>query len=245
MSGAAVFPYGEELLLGVVRDDLRPSHGTRLAFTRSEDLLASAEFRAVVREATSVDPTPEPAELTGLLEPTPPKREVTSPTMLLRADAEVVSFHGREDTLTELVQWCVTDRDGLPSVRVLTGPGGQGKTRLARQLTARMRERGWVAYQVVREPLDLRVLRTVQRPQLLVVDYAETRPELVRSCASRPSGPGTRCACCCSPVRSAPGRSGRPAPCARSGCTRSVPPPPTGHTRSGRRPATSPDAWRR
>ncbi|MCX5056331.1 MULTISPECIES: tetratricopeptide repeat-containing serine protease family protein [unclassified Streptomyces] len=180
ISGAAVFPYGEELLLGVVRDDLRPSHGTRLAFTRSEDLLASAEFRAVVREATSVDPTPEPAELTGLLEPTPPKREVTSPTMLLRADAEVVSFHGREDTLTELVQWCVTDRDGLPSVRVLTGPGGQGKTRLARQLTARMRERGWVAGQVVREPLDLRVLRTVQRPQLLVVDYAETRPELVR-----------------------------------------------------------------
>jgi tetratricopeptide (TPR) repeat protein len=180
MSGAAVFPYGESLLLGVVRGDRRPGHGTRLTFTRSEDLLACAEFRAVVREATSVEPTPEPAELVGLLEPSPPKREVTSPTMLLRADAEVVSFHGRQDTLADLVQWCVTDRDGLPSVRVLTAPGGQGKTRLARQLTARMRESGWVAGQMVRKPLDLRVLRTVQCPQLLVVDYAETQPELVR-----------------------------------------------------------------
>ncbi|MDV9168559.1 tetratricopeptide repeat protein [Streptomyces sp. W16] len=180
ISGAAVFPRDGELLLGVVRDDRRPGQGTRLTFTRSDDLLTCAEFRAVVREATSVDPTPEPAELAGLLEPTPPKREVTSLTMLLRADAEVVSFHGREDTLTDLVQWCVTDPDGLPSVRVLTGPGGQGKSRLARQLMARMRDRGWVAGQLVREPLDLRVLRTVQHPQLLVVDYAETRPELVR-----------------------------------------------------------------
>ncbi|MFD4570344.1 tetratricopeptide repeat protein [Streptomyces sp. NPDC058467] len=180
MSGAAVFLSGEQLLLGVVRADRRPRQGTRLTYTRSEDLLSCDDFRAVVREATSVDPQPEPAELARLLEPAPPKREVASPTMLLRADAEVVSFHGRQDTLEHLERWCLTDPDGLPAVRVLTAPGGQGKTRLARQLMARLRDRGWVAGQVVREPGDLHVLRALQHPLLLVVDYAETRPDLVR-----------------------------------------------------------------
>ncbi|MFJ9816362.1 trypsin-like peptidase domain-containing protein [Streptomyces sp. NPDC101151] len=180
MSGAAVLLSGENLLLGVVRADRRPDRGTRLRYTRSEDLLACDDFRAVVREATSVDPQPEPAELARLFEPAPPKREVTSPTMLLRADAEVVSFHGREDTLAALERWCLTDPDGAPAVRVLTAPGGQGKTRLARQLMARMRDRGWVAGQVRRKPDALPALRSVQHPLLLVVDYAETRPELVR-----------------------------------------------------------------
>ncbi|MFD5125273.1 trypsin-like peptidase domain-containing protein [Streptomyces sp. NPDC058385] len=180
MSGAALFQERGKLLLGVVRADRRPRHGTRLTYTRSEDLLAHDDFRAVVREATSVDPQPEPAELAGLLESAPPKREVTSPTMLLRADTEVVSFHGREDTLADLEQWCLADSDGATPVRVITAPGGQGKTRLARQVMARLRNRGWVAGQVRHKPRDLDALRTVQHPLLLVVDYAETRPELVR-----------------------------------------------------------------
>ncbi|MFG2518593.1 trypsin-like peptidase domain-containing protein [Streptomyces sp. NPDC048527] len=180
MSGAALFRERGKLLLGVVRADRRPRQGTRLTYTRSEDLLACDDFRAVVREVTSVDPQPEPAELAGLLESALPKREVASPTMLLRADAEVVSFHGREDTLADLEQWCLADSDGAPAVRVLTAPGGQGKTRLARQVMERLRNRGWVAGQVRHTPRDLEALRTVQHPLLLVVDYAETRPELVR-----------------------------------------------------------------
>lgn len=179
MSGAAVFSAVGKLLLGVVRDDRRPDQGTRLTYTRSEDLLACPDFRAVVREATSVDPQPEPAELALLLEQAPPKREVASPSMLLRADAEVVSFHGRQDTLEQLERWCLTDSGGFPSVRVITAPGGQGKTRLARQLMARMRDRGWVAGQVVHDPPDLQLLGSVQHPLLLVVDYVETRPDLV------------------------------------------------------------------
>src|SRR3954468_12932291 len=182
MSGAAVFGEGEKLLLGVVHADRRPGQGTRLLCTSSEALLTRDDFRAVVRAATGVDPQPEAAELAGVLEPAPPKRALTSPTMLLRADAEVVPFHGREDTLAELERWCVDEPYGPPA-RVLTGPGGQGKTRLARRLMARLRDRGWVAGQVRGQPgqdvLD-RVLRPVQHPLLLVVDYAETRPGLVR-----------------------------------------------------------------
>ncbi|WP_149827964.1 tetratricopeptide repeat protein [Streptomyces tailanensis] len=188
MSGAAVFAEGQDLLLGVVRDDLQPHQGTRLLATSSEDLLAWPEFREVIREATSVDPQPEPVEYAGLLKPAPPKREVCSPSMLLRADAEVVSFHGREDTLEELERWCEEDADGLPSVRVLTAQGGQGKTRLARQLMARLRDRHWVAGEVQGAPRDEphplhtlpHPLHALQYPLLLVVDYAETRPKLVR-----------------------------------------------------------------
>ncbi|WSQ09603.1 serine protease [Streptomyces sp. NBC_01231] len=180
MSGAAVFLLGEKLLLGVVRADRRPRQGTRLRYTRSDDLLACPDFRAAVRAATGADPQLEAAEFTGLLEPAPPRRDMLSPIALLRADAEVVSFHGRQDTLSDLEEWCRTDPYGPLAVRVLTAPGGQGKTRLARQLMARMREQGWVVGQLSHEPRDLHVLGAVQYPLLLVIDYAETRPELVR-----------------------------------------------------------------
>ncbi|WP_435177504.1 hypothetical protein [Actinacidiphila sp. bgisy145] len=180
MSGAAVFAAGQPLLLGVVRADRRPRHGTRLTYTRSADLIACEGFRTAVRAATGTEPLLEPAELADLLEPAPPKRELTSPTTLLRADAEVVSFHGRQDTLADLERWCLADHGAVPSLRVVTAPGGQGKTRLARQLMSRLRGRGWVVGQVRGEPADLRLLRTVQHPLLLVVDYAESRPDVVR-----------------------------------------------------------------
>ncbi|HEV7651065.1 MAG TPA: trypsin-like peptidase domain-containing protein [Actinophytocola sp.] len=186
ISGTAVFGEGEKLLLGMVYADRRPEHGTRLRCVSSEGLLARDDFRAVVRAATGVDPQLEPAELTGLLEPAPPERALTSPSMMLRADAEVVPFHGREDTLAKLAQWCADDLPG-PAAAVLTGPGGQGKTRLARELMVRLRRLGWVAGEIRGRPERAfleRELRPVQYPLLLVVDYAETRPELVRDLRS-------------------------------------------------------------
>ncbi len=177
MSGAAAFPQGDDLLLGVVKADRQPRHGTRLTAARAEDLLARDDFRAVIREAAGGDPRLEPVELADLLKQAPPM-DVHSLTMLLRADTEVVPFHGRADVLDVLESWCRTP--GPPSVRVLTGPGGQGKTRLARQLMTRLRDDGWVTGEVRGEPGDLRVLRAVQHPLLLVVDYAESRPELVK-----------------------------------------------------------------
>ncbi|MFD7685935.1 trypsin-like peptidase domain-containing protein [Streptomyces sp. NPDC059781] len=184
MSGAAVFH--KELLIGVVRKDRRPSGDSRLTATRAVDLLDDPGFRSAVHAATGVRPLPEPAELAWLLAPLAPKHDDRSPATLLRADAEAVPFHGREQEQDELVKWC--EGDGPPvSALILAGAGGQGKSRLARWLVTRMTERGWVAGQLDRpggmgEPAieDLSVLTSVRRELLLVVDYAEGRPQELR-----------------------------------------------------------------
>ncbi|MDT0393912.1 MULTISPECIES: trypsin-like peptidase domain-containing protein [Streptomyces] len=184
MSGAAVFH--EELLIGVVRHDRRPAGDSRLTATRAVDLLDDPGFRAAVRAATGVRPLPEPAELVRILAPLVPRSDDRSPATLLRADAEVVPFHGREREQDELVKWCEEDGPQVAAL-ILAGAGGQGKSRLARWLVTRMTERGWVAGQLDRpggmgEPSveDLSVLTSVRRELLLVIDYAEGRPRELR-----------------------------------------------------------------
>ncbi|WP_405751118.1 trypsin-like peptidase domain-containing protein [Streptomyces sp. NBC_00012] len=196
MSGAAVFdePKGHEadpLLLGVVSADRLSRTGVRLTATRSEDLLADPGFRRIIAEHSGVRPDAEPVELARMLEPAAPRLDVRSPLMLLRADAEAVAFRGREETLAELLAWC-EGRDSTP-VRVLVGPGGQGKTRLARQLAAELRARGWVAGHLRREladnaraaTTDLRPLNDLCRHALVVIDYAETQPGRVQDFVKR------------------------------------------------------------
>ncbi|MFD9880295.1 tetratricopeptide repeat protein [Streptomyces alboflavus] len=202
MSGAAVFtaePTGVahelrpgDLLLGVVRADRQAGSGVRLSVTRTEDLLADHVFRAVVEEHSGLPPELEAAELAGLLAPVRVLRELRSPLMVLRADVEAVSFRGREKELRELRNWCV-ESDAAHQVGTLVGTGGQGKSRLARELSARLRADGWVAGRLRHEVLygdsarleqRLRPLIDVRHPTLVVVDYAETRPDLVRALAA-------------------------------------------------------------
>ncbi|MEW2388686.1 hypothetical protein AB0933_10050 [Streptomyces venezuelae] len=205
LSGAAVFTAestptpGElrpgALLLGVVRADRGAATGIRLAVTRTEDLLDDPAFRDVVRAHNGgLAPEPEAAELVGVLAPVAAQRDVKSPLTVLRADVEAVAFRGREEELAELRNWCVAD-DSAHQVATLVGPGGQGKSRFARELTATLRAEGWVAGRLLHETVRggsgegregdratdaLRPLRSVVRPTLIVVDYAETRPDLVR-----------------------------------------------------------------
>ncbi|WP_405658797.1 trypsin-like peptidase domain-containing protein [Streptomyces sp. RK9] len=202
LSGAAVFTAepggvpGEErpgdLLLGVVRADRQADSGVRLTATRAEDLLADHVFRAVVEEHCGVPPELEAAELAGLLAPVRALRELRSPLTVLRADVEAVSFRGREKEVRELRAWCV-ESGAAQQVGTLVGPGGQGKTRLARELAGRLRAEGWVAGRLRHEALPgdparlerrLRPLVDVRYPTLVVVDYAETRPDVVRALAA-------------------------------------------------------------
>ncbi|MET8905721.1 tetratricopeptide repeat protein [Streptomyces sp. NPDC004538] len=191
MSGAAVLAddgLGGDLLCGVVRRDRRADGGTRLTATAATSLLADDTFRALLTEHTGWEPVLEPVEPAALLAPAAVDRNLRSPAALLRADAEVIAFHGRTTELANLRAWC---ENGPPAiqVRVLTGPGGQGKTRLARRLTDTLGRHGWATGHLASDltddptldgtPPDFTTLNTAL-PLLLVIDYAETRPRLLR-----------------------------------------------------------------
>jgi tetratricopeptide (TPR) repeat protein len=115
------------------------------------------------------------------------RRDQTSPSMLLRADYEVVSFHGRDQLLTELTEWC-TNPDVDIEVKLIVGAGGSGKTRLARKLVADMKDRAvpgrdagkaWVTgFLAASSPPGSSLvarLADTGAPVLAVVDYGETR----------------------------------------------------------------------
>ncbi len=121
-----------------------------------------------------------------LVDPSLPlPRELPSDSLLLRPQYRVVPFHpAREAELEALRRWCESGPDR--SVRLLHGPGGMGKTRLAMELVARLRERGWQAGFLrsddearARKDDALRELLAT-RNTLVVLDYAETRIGFVR-----------------------------------------------------------------
>jgi tetratricopeptide (TPR) repeat protein len=98
------------------------------------------------------------------------------PSMLLEARHDIVPFHGREPEIAALTEWL--NGPHRIDARLVIGPGGQGKTRLARRLAERAGADGWAAGFVGDLPAPLlRRLSRVRRPLLLVFDYAETRAE--------------------------------------------------------------------
>ncbi|WP_329221369.1 tetratricopeptide repeat protein [Streptomyces sp. NBC_01485] len=195
-SGAALFcgapAHGLPLLTGVVVTDVTGWGLPRWEAVPVYALLADPAFTDLVTRHTAAAPVWEPVDLQGLVTPAT-GWQVRSPATLLDQRAEVVRFHGREELLRELAdEWCAAAEDGSHGdgdndgggvrLAVVTGPGGAGKSRLARELAARMRDRhGWVCgWLDDRGPDgDHGVLAEVDRPLILVADYAELRiPQL-------------------------------------------------------------------
>ncbi|MFF3503965.1 tetratricopeptide repeat protein [Streptomyces sp. NPDC003247] len=182
MSGAAL--WSGPLLCGVVVvDSAHWNHG-KLQAVPAHRLLAQEEFRSLLARRTGYVPSAEAVELEALCEPAVPSRAPRLPSELLRPQAEAVPFTGRDRELRDFEDWCV-EGGGL-ATRLITGLGGQGKSRFARELSARMATRGWVAA-LLRESAaerdglvrGLRALTAVDQRMLLVMDYAETSPELI------------------------------------------------------------------
>lgn len=117
-----------------------------------------------------------------------------APAALLDAHRAVVPFRGRTAELRALAEWCAAPGLGI---RLLHGPGGQGKTRLAHRLTDRLAEEPddgpwrvlWLSRHAPADELPL--LRHTDAPLLVVVDNAETRtgqlPVLLRTAAAVPA----------------------------------------------------------
>ncbi|MFF9585647.1 tetratricopeptide repeat protein [Streptomyces achromogenes] len=184
LSGAPL--YCGDLLVGVVAvDPAHFAHGT-LTAVPVPVLDSDPDFRAVLAAAGAYTP-PEGVELSALadLGRRPPTAPPASPAGLLRPERNVVPFYGRTETLADLGDWCAADGFGA---LLLHGAGGQGKTRLAGRLAAGLtaapadRPGDRPPWQVLwpapeTRPDDLEVVRDVAAPLLVVLDYAETRPE--------------------------------------------------------------------
>jgi hypothetical protein len=95
----------------------------------------------------------------------------------LRPEEGVVPFRARPE-LTELLGWCVSG--GHAGVRLVTGDGGAGKTRLALRLGDELAASGWQPLWVPRgsEREAVSAVHEVGQPCVLVVDYSETRSDL-------------------------------------------------------------------
>nr|WP_255525607.1 tetratricopeptide repeat protein [Mycolicibacterium sp. BK634] len=195
MSGAGVFV--NDILVAVIFAHVRGYAGNRLSSVPTHRLAQDPTFVDALADLGIELPTPgyfEPVELDGILDPLRVRQlrrtgDVFSPASLLRPEAEVVDFRGREELSEALLDWCLDDAPNV-GVRLLTGPGGQGKTRLGRFVAHQVLEEskpgdtaGWVCgfLSAARSNTDLAEFANVDGPLLIVVDYAETRGSQLRS----------------------------------------------------------------
>ncbi|MGW6839459.1 tetratricopeptide repeat protein [Streptomyces sp. NPDC054958] len=175
MSGAALFCGG--LLTGVIAVDPTGRAHAALEAVPAYVLMHDAAFRAVLAEhVRDLGMLLEPVEWQHLVEAAEPAPSglVGSPAALLRARRQVVPFRGRTEVMEGLRNWCEEAGFGA---RLLYGPGGQGKTRLAQHLTDTQASEGWSTLWLSGDADSdaLGVLAAAAVPLLIVVDYAETR----------------------------------------------------------------------
>ncbi|MGW7176509.1 trypsin-like peptidase domain-containing protein [Streptomyces xanthophaeus] len=178
MSGGAVWCQG--VLVGVTVADLPGWPHSRLEAVPAYVLLADAGFRELIQQHTERGVQLEPAEFADAAEAAAPlvPRSVAS---LLHPHAETVRFSGRSELLAEMIAWSAEDND--VSLALLTGAGGAGKSRIARELGHRLAAKQYAIVHLTRHESAShhRMLARTTAPVLLVVDYAESRVEQVRS----------------------------------------------------------------
>ena len=99
---------------------------------------------------------------------------------LMAAEVGAVRFHARDREQTDLLGWATGDG---AAVTVLTGPAGEGKTRLAVQLVERLRSEGWLAGLLARseESTAFDRLGETRLPTLVAIDRADVQVSRARA----------------------------------------------------------------
>jgi hypothetical protein len=95
---------------------------------------------------------------------------------LLSWHARLAPLTGREKDKDSLLQWARQGRKAR--IRLLTGPGGVGKSRLAAEVAEDLRAEGWTAGFI--RPNDPIVVPLRRAGLFLLVDYPEEHPDEVR-----------------------------------------------------------------
>src|SRR5215470_6214558 len=106
------------------------------------------------------------------------------PAALLMAQHELVDFVGREQFRHDAQQWLVSDH--RRAARLVTGQGGQGKTRLALRVAREAAAQGWQVF-LARHALDGGLIDADTAPApapipdkpagvLVLIDYADRWP---------------------------------------------------------------------
>lgn len=179
-SGAALFAEG--LLVGLITHTPEDWENRELLALPVATLMRDPSFARFTGAPRLREAELERLQVPGVI--------ARSPAMLLRADVEATSFQeGREDVLAELDAWCAGDAptDAL----LITGPGGQGKSRLGLEFGHRVRAKNWAVLHLRDDAPELGALRNVHTPLLVVVDYAERR-DLARLAEALPEHDKTR-----------------------------------------------------
>ncbi len=186
MSGAAVWCEG--LLTALVVQDPAGFDSGRLVALPVSAFAGDARFRELISRHTGKPPVMEPVEFQAL---TPAAVPVDSPAALLRADVAPMPFRDRPE-LAQLLEW--GESEWPVSVRLVHGPGGQGKTRLARALADVLDARGWACVTVTdNAPAEqLSLIAAAVVPTLAIIDYAESRPDQIAALAETLVNPTER-----------------------------------------------------
>lgn len=112
------------------------------------------------------------------------------PLEALRWQNGVSHSYGRDGQAREIIDWArgpeteAAQADNRAAVRLLTGPGGAGKSRLAWDVAKQLRRRNWETLFLparINAPEIIDKLQAGGTGTLLVVDYPEERPKLVRA----------------------------------------------------------------
>ncbi|OKL52333.1 hypothetical protein BSZ40_02290 [Buchananella hordeovulneris] len=123
------------------------------------------------------------------------EREVRESSAFFDFRSEQVPFVGRAEPLARLERFCLDGPADRWRWTAITGPGGTGKSRLAWELCARMREQGWQAFFLHRNALqhtDLQALAQAPIGYLLVIDYVSVdAPQVARWLSGLPTITGS------------------------------------------------------
>jgi hypothetical protein len=186
-SGAAIFV--DNILVGVVRTVDENWNGGVLEATPAVWLLDDSGFKSYLEDAGLSLPDRLDVGAADRIMPLDFEADVSiEGTLRFSPRNQRVPFLGRETTLRTLEEFLITEQKHPFSWWLVTGGGGAGKTRLARELCLRTRRRGWRAgfmpssFVTDTASLDAWCPRT---PTLIVADYVMKRIEQIRELSAR------------------------------------------------------------